>query len=73
MPRRGRERGRKDKGNHVHVTMTAAAAAKSLLSCPALSGPIDGSPPGSPRPRDSPGKNTGVGLPFPSPMHESEK
>ena len=25
-----------------------------------------------PRPWDSPGKNTGVGLPFPSPMHESE-
>ena len=26
-----------------------------------------------PRPWDSPGKNTGVGCPFPSPMHESEK
>ena len=26
-----------------------------------------------PHPWDSPGKNTGVGLPFPSPMHESEK
>ena len=26
-----------------------------------------------PRPWDSPGKNTGAGLPFPSPMHESEK
>ena len=26
-----------------------------------------------PRPWDSPGKNTGVGLPLPSPMHESEK
>ena len=25
-----------------------------------------------PRPWDSPGKNTGVRLPFPSPMHESE-
>ena len=25
------------------------------------------------RPWDSPGKNTGSGLPFPSPMHESEK
>ena len=24
------------------------------------------------RPWDSPGKNTGVGLPLPSPMHESE-
>ena len=100
--------------------LSAAAAAKSLQSCPTLCDPMDGSPPGSPRPCDSPGKNTGVGclsfsnagkwkvkvkllshvwllatpwtaahqappclgfsrqehwsgLPFPSPMHESEK
>ena len=33
----------------------AAAAAKSLQSCPSLCDPIDGSPPGS-RPWDSPGK-----------------
>ena len=37
----------------------AAAAAKSLQSCPTLCNPIDSSPPGS--------------LPFPYPMHESEK
>ena len=49
----------------------AAAAAKSLQPCPTLCDPRDGSPPGSPV--DSPGKNTGSGLPFPSPMHESEK
>ena len=42
----------------------AAAAAKSLQSCPTLCHPIDGSPPGSPRPWDSPGKNTGVGCHF---------
>ena len=42
---------------------TAAAAAKSLQSCPALFNPIDGSPPGS-HPWDSPGKNTGVGCHF---------
>ena len=42
----------------------AAAAAKSLQSCPTLCNPIDGSPPGSPRPWDSPGKNTGVGCHF---------
>ena len=36
-------------------------AAKSLQSCPTLCDPIDGSPPGSPNPWDSPGKNTGVG------------
>ena len=43
---------------------TAAAAAKSLQSCPTLCDPIDGSPLGSPRPWDSPGKNTGVGCHF---------
>ena len=40
------------------------AAAKSLQSCPTLCDPIDGSPPGSPIPWDSPGKNTGVGCHF---------
>ena len=33
-------------------------------SCPILCDPIDGSPPGSHHPRDSPGKNTGVGCHF---------
>ena len=37
---------------------TSAAAAKSLQSCPTLCDPIDGSPPGSALPWDSPGKNT---------------
>ena len=41
----------------------AAAAAKSLQSCPTLCDPRDGSPPGSPS-WDSPGKNTGVGCHF---------
>ena len=41
----------------------AAAAAKSLQSCPTLSNPINGGPPGS-RPWDSPGKNNGVGCHF---------
>ena len=41
-----------------------AAAAKLLQSCPTLCNPIDGSPPGSPCPWDSPGKNTGVGCHF---------
>ena len=51
---------------------TAAAAAKSIQSCPTLCGPIDGSPPGS----SVPGilrQEHWSGLPFPSPMHESEK
>jgi len=37
------------------------AADKSLQLCPTLCDRIDGSPPGSPCPWDSPGKNTGVG------------
>ena len=40
----------------------AAAASKSLQSCPTLWDPWDGSPPGSPW--DSSGKNTGVGCHF---------
>ena len=42
----------------------SAAAAASLQSCPTLCDPEDGSPPGSPHPWDSPGKNTGVGCHF---------
>ena len=48
-------------GAQVQSLVTAAAAAKSLQSCPTLCDPIDSSPPGFPRPWDSPGKNTGVG------------
>ena len=47
----------------VMLLAAAAAAAKSLQSCPTLSDPIDVSPPGSP-PWNSPGKNTGVGCHF---------
>ena len=53
-------------------TLAAAAAAKSLQSCPTLFDPIDGSPPGSPVPGILQAR-TLEGLPFPSPMHESEK
>ena len=34
----------------IHLPAVAAAAAKSLQSCPTLCDPIDGSPPGSPVP-----------------------
>ena len=44
--------------------LISAAAAKSLQPCPTLCDPIDSSPSGSPRPWDSPGKNTGVGCHF---------
>ena len=50
----------------------AAAAAKSLQSCPTLCDPIDGSPPGSPVPGFSRQEHWSE-LPFPSPMNESEK
>ena len=46
--------------------------AKSLQSRLTLCDPIDGSPPGSPVPGISRQEHWS-GLPFPSPMHESEK
>ena len=53
------------------VSKSAAAAAKSLQSCPTLCDPIEGSLPGSPVPGGW--QEHWSGLPFPSPMHESEK
>ena len=37
-------------GHRFKLNSAAAAAAKSLQSCPTLCDPIDGSPPGSPIP-----------------------
>ena len=54
------------------LSLGPAAAAKSLQSCPTLCDPIDGSPPSSPVPGFSRQEHW-RGLPFPSPMHESEK
>ena len=54
------------------MSYAAAAAAKSLQSCPTLCEPIDGSPPGSSIPGILQAR-TLEWLPFPSPMHESEK
>ena len=51
---------------------TAAAAAKLLQSFPTLWDPIDGSPPGSSVLGFSRQEHWS-GLPFPSPMYESEK
>ena len=58
--------------NHISCLMSAAAAAKSLQSCRTLCDPRDGSPPGSPSLGFSRQEHWS-GLPFPSPMHESEK
>ena len=55
-----------------HTVTVVAAAAKSLQLCPTLCDPIDGSPPGSPSLGFSRQEHWS-GLPFPSPMHESEK
>ena len=57
---------------NVFVFAAAAAADKSLQSCLTLLDPIDGSPPGSLSLGFS-RKEQWSGLPFPSPMHESEK
>ena len=57
----------------VISTHIATAAAKSLQSCPTLCNPIDGSPPGSPVPGILQARTLECELPFPSPMHESEK
>ena len=56
---------------NVEYKVTAAAAAKSLQSCPTLCSPIDSSPPDSPVPAFSRQEHWS-GLPFPSPMRESE-
>ena len=49
-----KSRGDKTEGcvqtHHVNMNLLAAAAAKSLQSCPTPCDPIDGSPPGSPVP-----------------------
>ena len=68
-----------DKSNQYHtyarlivLTSITAAAAKSLQSCPPLCDPIDAAhqaPPSLGFSRQEPWS----GLPFPSPMHESEK
>ena len=57
----------------VSNIFAAAAAAKSLQSCPTLCDPIDGSPPGSSVPGILQARILEWGLPFLSPMHESEK
>ena len=54
------------------IHMSAAAAAKLLQLRPTLRDPRDGRPPGSPSLGFSRQEHWS-GLPFPSPMHESEK
>ena len=56
----------------LQYCVAAGAAAKLLQLCPTLCDPIDGSPPGSPSLGFSRQEHWS-GLPFPSPMHASEK
>ena len=56
----------------VKDSATTTTTTKSLQSCPTLCNPIDGSPPVSPSLGFSRQEHWG-GLPFPSPVHESEK
>ena len=58
--------------HNISSDPAAAAAAKSLQSCLTLCDPIDSSPPGSLVPGILRQEHWS-GLPFPSPMHESEK
>ena len=62
----------KSTGVGCHCLLPSSAAAKSLQSCPTLCDPRDGSPPGPPSLGFSRQEHWS-GLPFPSPMHESEK
>ena len=55
-----------------HSQLLEAAAAKSRQSCPTLCHPVDGSPQAPPSLGFSRQEHWS-GLPFPSPMHESEK
>ena len=59
-------------GKSAYIHAAAAAAAKSLQSCPTLCHPIDSTPPGSLIPGISRQEHWS-GLPFSSPMHEGEK
>ena len=62
------------KGNNSRWKHAAAAAAKSLQSCPTLCDPIDGSLLGSPVPGILQARTLEwVAISFSSPMHESEK
>ena len=62
----------KKKADSIPQYKAAAAAAKSLQSCPTLCDPIDGSPPGSPAPGILQAR-TLEWVAISSPMHESEK
>ena len=58
--------------NNLRYTDAAAAAAKSLQSCPTLCDPTEGSPPGSPVPEILQARTLDWLL-FLSPVHEREK
>ena len=57
---------------HTHTHTSAAAAGKSLQSCPTLCNPIEAAHK-APLPLGFSRQEHWSGLPFPSPMQESEK
>ena len=57
----------------IEFMPAATAAAKSFQSSLTLCDPRDGSPPGSPLSLGFSRQEHWSGLPFPSPVHESEK
>ena len=61
-----------DMATLMYGAAAAAAAAESLQSCPTLCDPIEGSPAGFPSLGLSRQEHWS-GLPFPSPVRESEK
>ena len=70
--RKVQESGTEEQWNQtLNEPCAVPAAAKSLQLCPTLYNPIDGSPPGSLSLGFSRQEHWS-GLPFPSPMHESE-
>ena len=72
IKKEGEGRKEDEKAAEEYFCAAAAAVAKSLQSCLTLCDPIDGSPPGSPSLGFSRPEHWS-GLPFPSPVHESEK
>ena len=57
----------------IVIILQMLCCAKLLQSCPTLCDPIDGSPPGSPPSLGFSRQERWSGLPFPSPIYESER
>ena len=72
IPLNGKKQTKEQYVDYKSLSKLCAATAKSLQSCPTLCDPREGSPPGPPSLGFSRQEHWSA-LPFPSPMHESEK